>query len=218
MSDIFLKRTATYQILNVNYNTDLGLFRGKMGCAIFFYNYAKYIKNSLFSNFADELLDDIFENIQRDTPLNFYDGLSGIGFGIQYLISQKYVEADSDVLDEFDIRIMEFDPLRMKDYSLESGIEGYAWYILSRLFYSEKNKFDSNYLNKFLKACHLSKLEQQSDAIRLFREYYSGNRKEITDLFLPILQKIALQKGSTDDIFLWQHGLRTLIYDTSISD
>lgn len=42
-----LKETALYLMLNASFTRDLGLFRGKVGIAIFFAQYARFTKETI---------------------------------------------------------------------------------------------------------------------------------------------------------------------------
>lgn len=104
--DDYLYRTAEILRKYGSFVLQAGLQNGKMGIAIFLYRYARYSNNSLYANYAGELLDEIVKNVHGDLPLNIESGLCGIGFGIEYLIKNKYVEAEAEeILEEFDSHI-----------------------------------------------------------------------------------------------------------------
>lgn len=55
-------------------------------------------------------------------PVDFCSGLSGVGWGVEYLIQNKFVDADSDeLLEDIDAKIMEWDVRRIKNgiYTLD---------------------------------------------------------------------------------------------------
>ena len=104
--DSHLQRIANVLLLNASFIDNLGLLNGKMGIAIFFYHYARYTDNKVYSNYAGELIDEIYEEINKNTPIDFANGLTGIGWGIEYLVKNGFVEADTDVaLSEMDAGI-----------------------------------------------------------------------------------------------------------------
>src|SRR5450759_41468 len=86
-----LQRIANVLLLNASFIDNLGLLNGKMGIAIFFFHYSRYTGNKAFEDFAGELIDEIYEEISTLTPMNFEDGLTGIGWGIEYLIRHNFV-------------------------------------------------------------------------------------------------------------------------------
>ena len=91
-----LRRIANVLMLNAGFFDNPGLLNGKMGIAIFFYHYSRYSKNKLYEDYAGELLDEIYEEINTSTPVNFENGLTGIGWGIEYLVKNGFVQADTD--------------------------------------------------------------------------------------------------------------------------
>ena len=148
----FLHRIARHLILNAGYCKDLGLFHGKMGIILFFAHYARYAQNKIYNDFADQLLKEIYAEIHTETPINLKNGLCGIGWGIEYLLQMKFLEGDSNkILADLDAKIMERDPLRMKDESFETGAYGILYYIMVRLTSPNRKKenvpFDNIYLN-----------------------------------------------------------------------
>ena len=78
MDGEILRNIAAYQMLYASYNTDIGLFDGKMGIAIFFFHYARYSGLSVYEKFANELLDDVCEEVSMQMPITLGDGLCGI--------------------------------------------------------------------------------------------------------------------------------------------
>ena len=120
-------------ILEASFLTDLGLFHGKMGVVIFFYEYGKQSGNPVFTEFAGELLDEVWEEINQNTPTDFASGLAGIGWGIEYLIEKGFVDATGDICEEIDRKIMETDIRRITDLSLETGLTGLLHYVLAHI-------------------------------------------------------------------------------------
>jgi len=134
-----LLRIARYLMLHGSFCDSLGLLTGKTGIAIFFYHYARYTGKRIYNDFAGELIEEIYKEINVNTPLNFKDGLCGIAWCIEYLIQNGFVDADPDeVLEDLDKRIMEWDVRRITDYSLETGLAGIACYVISRIENREK--------------------------------------------------------------------------------
>lgn len=94
--DSCLQRIANVLLLNASFINNLGLLNGKMGIAIFFYQYARYTGSKMFGDYAGELIDEIYEEINTNTPVDFANGLTGIGWGIEYLVKNGFVAADTD--------------------------------------------------------------------------------------------------------------------------
>lgn len=139
-----------------------GLYKGKLGVSILFYYYARYSSKPLYEQFADELIDDIITNISINDVVGFGYGLSGIGWGIQHLLEQKFVEGDAnDILSELDFYIMQRDPRRMIDLSFDSGLSGINHYMETRLQYAKINQLCMPFDETYLKDMECAKQKQQ---------------------------------------------------------
>lgn len=104
-------------------------------------------------------------------PFSFSNGLSGIGWGIEYLIQHKLVEGESvEISEEIDHKIMETDPKRILDFSLETGFEGLLLYILYHLQGIIKQgtslPFDSIYLSDIYSVCKNIKNKNVNESLR----------------------------------------------------
>lgn len=129
-NDELLNRIARYLIINASFSDSIGLFHGKMGIVIFFYHYACYIKNSIYEEFAGELLEEIYEEVHADVPIGFESGLCGIAWGIEYLEQNKFVEGNTAIiLKNIDLFLMEREPKRMIDLSFRHGLAGIGFYV-----------------------------------------------------------------------------------------
>jgi hypothetical protein len=74
-----------------------------MGIAILFYNYSRKHSKNDFGILANEIIDEIYEEISTNTPMNFEDGLAGIGWGIEYLKKDGFIEGDTnEILKDID--------------------------------------------------------------------------------------------------------------------
>lgn len=129
---------------------DSGLLSGKMGLIMYLFHYSKYSDNKLYADFAELLIDDIFEDIHDKMSFTLDKGLSGIGWGIEYILKNNFVEGDSiEILEDIDKQIMKWDIRRIEDETLESGLEGLFHYILYHLPINNSYQcpFDEVYLN-----------------------------------------------------------------------
>jgi hypothetical protein len=128
-----LPRIARYLMLYGSFTPNIGLLGGKMGIVLFFYQYFRYTKNKTYKDFAGLLLDEVYKEINKETPLNFSGGLCGIGWAIEYLIRNNFVRANPDeALEELDQRIVEWDVRKITGFSLEKGLRGVAAYVIGR--------------------------------------------------------------------------------------
>ncbi len=128
-----LVRIAKFLMLHGSFVNNLGLINGKMGIIIFFFHLSRYTGKKIFEDFAGEMIDEIYKEIHDHYPSDFENGLSGIAWGMEYLIQNQFVEADSnEVLEDLDNMIFEWDIRKVCDLSLETGLEGIARYVISR--------------------------------------------------------------------------------------
>jgi lantibiotic modifying enzyme len=152
--DNLLERIADHLIMNASFLPDLGLYHGKMGIVIFFAHYARYTGETLYDDFAGELLNEIYEEIHVNMPINFESGLCGIGWGMEYLLENKFTEGDPDeILSDIDNRIMDRNLHKITDLSMKTGLEGIFYYIEKRLNSSCQRKknlpFDESFLANY---------------------------------------------------------------------
>lgn len=164
-----LRRIANVLLLNASFIDNIGLLNGKMGIAIFFYHYSKCSKNKIFGDYAGELIDEIYEEINTNTPVDFANGLTGIGWGIEYLVKKKFVQADTDeALSEIDNAIYRSrinSPILIND---SKDFFGYGLYYIRRIC---GHKIDDNDLNTLIKKYHLIFLVDECERILLQKQY-----------------------------------------------
>jgi len=132
--DSRLQRIANVLLLNASFIDNLGLLNGKMGIAIFFYHYSRYTGNKIFEDYAGELIDEIYEEININTPVDFANGLTSIGWGIEYLVNNGYLDCDTDeVLVDIDNAI--FNATMGSTISIQNQKElfGFGLFYLARL-------------------------------------------------------------------------------------
>lgn len=177
-----LKRITRYLMLRASFLQNIGLLNGKLGIAIFFYKYSRYIQNDLYSDFAGELIDEIYAEIHTGYPTDFENGLSGIAWGMEYIIRNRFVEANPDeVLRDLDIQILERDVRKVTDNSLETGLNGLAHYVLCRCVDRYYNQyFGKSYINNLIISMKKNKGEKKligslSNLVNDKRNTYSFN-------------------------------------------
>lgn len=74
---------------------DAGLAKGKAGVMLFLYAYARYSGKEYYSDFAGEMLDGLLKNA-RTLPLDFDNGLSGVGWCVDWLLKNGHVGGNPD--------------------------------------------------------------------------------------------------------------------------
>lgn len=185
-------------ILKDSLKEDLGLYNGKMGYVLFFFHCARHLDNLWFEEYAEDLLDEIYSDVTLETPLNFFNGLCGIGWGIEYLVQHGFVKGCTDeILADLDEKVMRTDPRRIEDSSYETGIRGIAAYVCSRLSSPRSTgstlPFDSLYLEDLRGACLRLGVDMErnlkfSDLLERVSIYYSGKPKSEMCWYLVLKQ------------------------------
>ena len=167
-----LQRIANVLLLNASFTENLGLLNGKTGIAIFFYQYARYTGNKVYGDYAGELIDEIYEEINNSTPIGFANGLMGIGWGIEYLARNGYVDADTDeALAEIDNAVYRGSLHRPFLLDNGDGLFGYGLYYVTRLMGRE----DDDDLKTLFKKQHLIYLTDDCERILVQKQYKGYN-------------------------------------------
>lgn len=176
--DARLYRIANVLLLNASFIDNIGLLNGKMGIAIFFYQYGRYTNNKVYNDYAGELIDEIYEEINTITPVDFANGLTGIGWGIGYMIENKFVDADpEEALTEIDSSI--YRSILNSPILLDNGNDlfGYGLYCISRLHGHEN---DDDNPTTIIKKKHLVKLTDECERLLLHKKYLDFNIQQLS--------------------------------------
>ncbi len=131
-----LQSIANILMLNASSLNNIGLYNGKMGLAIFFYHYALYSKKEIYEVYAGDLIDVIFKKIRTGLPLDFETGLTGLGWGFEYLVQNEFVEADTDeLLEEVDkaVASVKNENLKVRSNANKDDLFGTGLYYAMRL-------------------------------------------------------------------------------------
>ena len=188
-----IERIINALIINSTALDNIGLMNGKMGIAVFFYHLFRKESNLPYKEFADLLIDEVTQGINEGMPLNFENGLSGICWGMEYLIQNSYIERDSiKILAEADRWIYEKQHnLFNQSFNILDGLGGYIAYLVIRLKSLENDKVQNHFLFKdnIIKCVH--DLEHRTKKINEFIE--EPEKFDLTwnyPLFLLLLKKI----------------------------
>ena len=146
----YLQRISNILMLNGGFLDNPGLYTGDMGLVLFFFRYARTTKNMLYAEYGFDLIEKVQNNIHQETPINYKEGLAGIGSAIEYLVQNGFVEAATDeILEDFDDRM--FSVREMSRLSLEV-VESIAYYAKWRMSGNSSKK-------EFLQQTILPKVE-----------------------------------------------------------
>lgn len=213
----FTEQLLSYLLINYNQISSIGLMNGKMGGIIFFMLYAKKTGIKAYSDYCDELFEDIHHHINVNMPIDLYDGLCGIGWGIEFLVQNQLVHGNTDeILEDIDRFIMERNPERMIDRSFEKGLGGVLFYVVSRLksYHRDDNSlpFDDKYLNSLLVSVNRSFTPNDNLPAGLVSEFNQIMRKCINykdPLVIPEFMYIDSFENM-DDLSLYPIGITGL--------
>lgn len=104
---------------------DIGLLTGQTGMMIVLARYARLKGQEAIDAVADALFDRIVRRAARSSDIGFGTGLSGICWGVEYLVQQGLLEGPADdICKEADARIARTDIGCVDDMSLETGLAG----------------------------------------------------------------------------------------------
>jgi len=120
-------------LLYSGFTDDPGLLCGKTGISIFFYHLSRKTGNTIYEDYAGHLLDQVFNAIHAASPVDFSSGLAGIGWGVEYLLQNGFIEAaENNILEEVDTAVFQLDrkqPQLSRNYD---DFYGCGLYYLSR--------------------------------------------------------------------------------------
>lgn len=137
-----LKDLLRYGVLKTEVLENPGLYNGRLGMAILFYEYSRFGDDSLYEQFADEIIDSVLE-LPNDLSFNFSNGLSGIGWGIVYLLRNGFIEGDiNDMLFDIDNKF--------KESGVSESDDDYSAYLYMR---KGKTKNESEILKNIWDSC-----------------------------------------------------------------
>jgi hypothetical protein len=128
-----LKQISNILLVNGGFSDIPGLYAGETGLILFFFRYARFTRNELYSDYAFDLLEKIQNSIYKGTPIDYRNGLAGIGAAIEFLIQECYIEADADeILEDFDNRMFSMDNLQELSVEDLDSIAHYAIWRISK--------------------------------------------------------------------------------------
>lgn len=129
----YLQKIVRHLIINSSFCPSLGLYHGKMGIIIALLHYARYTNNSIYTDFAWGLLNEVFDEIHLVDSVSLESGYSGIGWALVYIIKNNFLTGDPDfILSEIDKIVNNVDLDKIDDSSVEKGLPGLLCYIKAR--------------------------------------------------------------------------------------
>lgn len=173
----------------------IGLYNGKMGLCIYFYEIAHLTSEKKYSVFAEKLLDDITNNVGENNAIDLENGLTGIGLAINYLLNKKYATGNPNyVLKDFDDKIIQsflFNQI-FSDNTLNFSMIGRLLknleYLAIRLQNSRLNKEERSIMQSVIIE-NINKIES-SEIDKFTEPVFFSVTEYFTPLYLQLLQRI----------------------------
>ena len=147
-------------LMDQNKVEEVGLLNGKMGLAIYFFQLARTYQQEEYKQYASQLLDEVADSLNMQMPIDFATGLTGIGWGIEYLIQNQFIEGDADdILEEMDYVVLNY---FISNPQTIATILSIGHYYIARLIYRIKEEESETVLNlKYNVILLIDELERQ---------------------------------------------------------
>lgn len=121
---------------NLENETEIGLLSGKSGICLFLFYYSEYLGSEEPANLAVDILTETIERINTRVYAKTYcSGLSGIGWLLNHLAEEGFIDVDIDSLSSSIDEIIEKsveEEMEANNYDFLHGVVGYGWYYLKR--------------------------------------------------------------------------------------
>lgn len=137
-----------------NKNPDKGneALNGNAGHALFFFYYYKYSKKEVYYDKAISMLDEVIDVINNNNPNSaFFNGIAGIGWLVEHLSENDFVEIDTDSFFENTIDDYLHDSMLQLLYSNHFGFYGgslgHCLYFVKRYQNTNSSKLKVKYKN-----------------------------------------------------------------------
>jgi len=176
---ISIDRIKNILLINTDFVNNFGL-NGKLGAAIFFFHLSRIENRKKNLKYGNHFLDSI-ANMPNDIEMNFIDGLSGVGYGIDLLNRFEFIDIEiNSILQDADVKIYNY-IINCPVEDIISTLSG-AKYILKRVTHVNNN--EESY---FLFAELLIKI---SDKIEQFLEFNKTKWEVLNDNNLALSVQI----------------------------
>lgn len=211
-----LNQIANVLYINLQHMEENGLLKGKLGIAVFFYKYSRYTGNMMYANFADEILDYVLDGLKKKSVMNFAEGLSGIAWGIDYLMKNNFVDVDKDILNDIDqivkeINIIDFS--KELEYTLPLFSKGLYFIQRDNRHEIRKTVFE---LNSFVEVNDtLPDVYNESVLYFLCKAIDLNIEKDCCILMKQKLSNGRIDSNVTDVVSFYNHCWRYFLYTTS---
>lgn len=154
---------ANHLLLNAGNMANNGLFHGKMGPVLFFHIYGRYTGKDFYDDYADLLLEEVFQGLDESMNVSLGNGLAGIGWSIEYLAQNDFIEGDTgEMLEDLNQVIMKnFNPTFTIDSHFQTELEGVLFYLNTHISSCKRENthpcFEKSYLENLYRLVLLKK-------------------------------------------------------------
>jgi len=129
---------------------NIGLMGGKIGVALFYFYYAKFLAEDKYADYGVESISDVFDVINNDFTYHTHAaGLAGIGWTVEHLAQNDFIDTDTNEiladLDPYLHKTMIYD-IGNQNYDFLHGAVGNGVYFLSRI----NNEKSKDYLKELI--------------------------------------------------------------------
>lgn len=110
-------------LLNIDSISSSGLYNGKAGVALALFEAAKYLQDKEIEDKAFDFLQEAL--IRNKNDYSFENGLSGVGYVLIYLITNKFIDADFDEIfkEDHEMIIKNFESIDKQPNKLLSSLK-----------------------------------------------------------------------------------------------
>lgn len=175
---------------------EVGLFRGQMGYVIALSKYARQHNIPQLETIADFICDNVFSRAGALRDISFATGLSGICWGIEYLVQEGILDGNAEAsCSDVDAEIMKTDVSRVSNFSLESGLGGLWLYVRARLqgnhIANLKAPFDNEYLEKWIWIIDSNPAAFPPDSKQMLTDCLNGSMKPVKISVGPFIEDFS---------------------------
>lgn len=157
----YLTSLSDYILSNELSRNNSGFLHGDAGILLFLYLLSRNTTNPKIEAIADSYLEKVFKNLEASSIVDFENGLTGIGWVVEYLVQNGFAEGNTDeILEEIDTKV--YSTLisnSLNSYELTNGLSGYLLYLNSRLK-NGKNGSMAYRINKELLILTINKIDE----------------------------------------------------------
>ena len=189
-------------LLNMGFTRNSGLVQGEMGQVLMLLLYARQIGCKGVEDLGVEWLEDLCGRLSKHASMGMFDGLCGIGWAIEYLSQNRYIEVDSDdFLEDIDRAVQDGMPRHIKDVSFGYGLAGILYYVSIRLGRRRENThspFEQSFLNEIHEAAHRSSFFHVFPWSKLLADF--DNQLSGKEYMIPYMMERLMEYFQADSV------------------